>query len=1326
MSDLTPAQRELVQRLLRQKLADVRYDRLPHRGGLVKVPLTPAQAGIWFFTQAFPRSSEYNLFDLVRIPWTGSEARLRECVRTLIGRHEALRIAVTVEDGEAIQYDTGQAEPRIEWFDLRALAPEAAHARAEELANAAARVPIRIDEAPLFRITAMAMPDDRTLLLLVLHHLVADFVSMAILIDELTTSLDGGSLAPAPGVGFLDYAAWTAAEPDTERMAVEAGYWRTKLAGELPVLDLPADRPRPAEPTRRGVSVAVTVPEDVVASLKRIAAEERTTLFVVALAVYQLTLVRLSGERDVIVGTAFAGRDHPDVEQMLGCFVRSVALRTPIGPGTSFRRVVRAVHTTVAEAHDHQKIPFERVVDLLGVPRRLDNHPVFQTFFGYQSNETPERPGVELNPITLLDYDSAKWDLSTTFAETGKVIAGSIEGAADLFDRVTVARFRDVYLRLCAETGRAPDRPVGAHALLGPEERRRVLEELNEYRPARVDHATLAGPFEDQARRTPGRTALETASRTLTYRELDEWANRLAHALRAHGVRRGDRVALLMCRSLEAVVLLYAVAKSGAAFVPLDPELPAARLADMIEDVEPRLVIADPALVASVPGHGPVFPFTALDEAAAGRPRTRLAVDGDSGNVSHLLYTSGSTGRPKAVVCSVRTALADIFEMQRRLGYGPDDAVLFKTSYGFDTSLWETFWPLYTGARTVICPADAEKDPVRLIEVIERHRITVVDLTPSVLQAVLEQLDGPRCGSLRYLHTGGEAVGSQVRAAFHARFPDGSTQLVNGYGPTETACVVAGRLDPALEGETVPLGRPHRHARLYVLDDWLNVVPAGVAGEAYVQVGPGLSYGYHRRPELTAQRYLPDPYGPPGSRMYRTGDVCRYRPDGVLEFVGRADSQLKIRGLRVEPAEVEAAFLEHPDVVECVVVAVGEGADKQLAAFVRLRRGAEFDAVAVREQALRSLPSRITPATVQVVDRMPVTVNGKVDRNALRALWRPDPVARRGARAEPANDLERSLAAIYREVLGVPDVGAEDSFFDLGGHSLKVFRLLTACDQQLGVRPRVADVFAAPTVRQLAGRIGAAHERKPETSVVPLRDNPGKPLVILVHASGGSALPFVPLAGRLGDEYSVHAMQARDGETAEDTIEAIAARYAGEVDGIRGMSPVLLAGWSVGGAIALEMARLWSVRGFDVSGVVLLDSWPPPDVFAPGPVRSAVRESIVEMDVVAEEGIDVALAGVADAELDRLRSVIERHRRALLAYRPAPFHGRVHLVRATGSDGRGGRYPGEDYGWGAVLADLVVRSVPGTHSTLVHAENAEPVAAVLREVAADRAPFAEI
>jgi amino acid adenylation domain-containing protein len=1319
MSELSAVQRQLVDRLLHRKVSvppDSKITRVPVG---TCIPLSPAQARIWFFSRLYPDSAEYNVFDTLSIKTAPDEARFRAAVRTLMERHDALRLRFLELDGEPVQQDCGVLEPPVTWLDLTGLPLPEAERRAHEIGSADARALLRPDEPPLFRISACALPDGRALLALVAHHLIVDFWSMTLLFGELSALLAGRDPGPANTVGFVDHVSARRAATAEPSLAREMNYWTTKLGGELPILDLPKDRPRPTVPSRLGHAVQLTVPPEVTARLKRLAENEGTTLFVTLLAAYKALLLQLTGQTDFIVGTALAGRDQVVTERLVGCFVKAVALRTDLAGALSYREAVRRVHATVMEAQDHQSVPYDQVVAKLGIPRDLSVNPVFQTYFGAQSAEGLQLAGAEAGQV-MLDADSAKWDLTVSLTEGPHELAGYMEGASDLFDDATVARFAGMYVRLLRSLTADPNRPILTHPLISAEERTRILYGLNPYERPCYPYRTLAEPFEEQVERTPQAVALIGEDETLTYAELNARANRFASFLRDAGAGRGTVVALFAERGTAMITALYAVAKTGAAYVPLDPELPDGRIAFMLNDTTPALVLADRASRDRIPGGS--WRIITIDEHTdrwAARSPANAPCAGPAGHLSHLLYTSGSTGRPKAVAYPADGAIADIFWMQRSYPYRPEDTTVFKTSHGFDVSLWEIFWPLYFGARLVVCRPGGHRDPRHLVELIERHRVTTIYLIPTMLQVFLDQSSAGSCRSLRWVLSGGEPITPRLRDAFYARL---DARLVNGYGPTETGCATDMVVPPDEGASVVPLGRPAANFRLYVLDEDLEPTPIGVPGEVYLGAEVGMAHGYFRRPELTAERFLPDPFGPPGARMYRTGDICRYRDDGILEHLGRIGRQVKIRGMRIELAEVETVLCEHEDVEECVALVVEHAGQQHLLAFVVPHDGAPVVPREPAGHAARLLPAFMVPS-IQVVPEIPVNVNGKTDHAALLGQWHGGTARPESRRMiPPSGELETGLAEIFAQVLGVPRVGVTDSFFELGGHSLLIFKLIAACTRELHVRPHVADVFAAPTIRDLAARLGSSLA-DPQSSLVPLLRNAGQPVVVFIHAASGSALPFYEVARLLGDDFSTYAMQAPEGDTdrAADSIENLAARYVKAVDQVRGCLPVALAGWSMGGCVAVEMARIWRHRGIDVGPVVMLDSWPPPKALVAPAAQAQARTAILGMDVLALEGVDLSALAEAGDEVERLHRVIDRNRHAYLDYEPTWFDGPVYLLRAAeDSSGPRTRIPGDhsaaDHGWGEFIGHVVTQDIPGNHFSLLARENAPILASTLRDI----------
>jgi amino acid adenylation domain-containing protein len=629
------------------------------------------------------------------------------------------------------------------------------------------------------------------------------------------------------------------------------------------------------------------------------------------------------------------------------------------------------------------------------------------------------------------------------------------------------------FLHLLTCVANDPDAPIAAHQLTDGAERNRILHGLNSYRCPEIVHRTMTGPFEEQVERTPDDEALvDESGRRVSYRELNERANQLAHFLGSRGAGPGSRIGICLDRSINQIVAIYAAVKAGAAYVPLDAELPDARLAWMLEDTAPRHVLTDLACRDRIPdGTWQVHDVESDRASWASCATTNPVIDGTAAALLHILYTSGSTGRPKGVAYPADGALAHLFWLQSLYPFGRGDSAVFKTSPGFDVSIWEIFWPLYHGARLVICRPGGHRDPQHLAEIVEEYGVSTIFFPPTVMTPFLEKVSHDRATALRWAFCGGEPVTPRIRDQFYATLP--GTGLINCYGPTEAGGVTDMILKPDPGGAVVPLGRPAEHFKLTLLDENLNLVPVGMPGEAYIGGQIGVAWAYWRAPERTAERFVPDPFGPPGSRMYRTGDLCCYRDDGVLEHLGRIDRQIKVHGLRVEPGEIELALASHPAVADCAVIFHGDPA--LLIAFV-VPAGREpvtdVDTTAIMEHATAILPTHMRPDRVLPVERIPANVNGKVDQDALIRTWQALSDSGREIVA-PADDLEASLVKIYSRVLGTEQVSVLDSFIQLGGHSLLAFQLLDSCMEDLHVNPDVKKVLTG-TLRDVAASIRVA------------------------------------------------------------------------------------------------------------------------------------------------------------------------------------------------------------------------------------------------------------
>ncbi len=804
-------------------------------------------------------------------------------------------------------------------------------------------------------------------------------------------------------------------------------------------------------PTRTA-TVPVRLDAAVVADLRQLATTATGTGVDAALgAGLQILLAQLSGRREVTVGVRLPGTTH------------GFGVRADLTAGQGLRAAIDTFAVTVAEAARHAE-------DLSGITDELRAATAQEPFVDAVLELHTDAPdAVELAVHEALV--AARPPISLSLRDGPATITGEMRYRIDHFDAAGAARFAEMYSHLLGALAAEPDEDALAISPVPPAERERILLRLNPYRRPHITHTTMAQPFEEQARRTPDAVALVGDQGLMTYAELNGRANRLAWELRANGARPGAFVAVSMPRSLDLMVALYAVAKSGAAYVPIDSDLPDARMSFMLEDSAPVMVLTDEQTRTRIPsGSWRVLAVDTDFARWAAQPDVDLPPE-DGNHLIHMLYTSGTTGKPKAVAYPVDGALADIEWLHRSYPYGPGDTALFKTSCGFDVSIWEIFWPLYHGARIAICPPESHRDPAALRDVIDRYQVTAMFMVPSMMPSFFAHTQEGSCPSLRWLFCGGDAVTPLVRDGFHERF---SGSIINCYGPTELGCVAETVLSVE-PGAPVPIGPPVEHRRVYVLDDRLQPLPIGAVGELYVGGDVGIAQSYHRHAGLTAERFSADPFGRAGGRMYRTGDLVRYRPDGVLEHMGRVGRQVKVRGVRIELAEIEAVIAEVPDITQCVATVVPDS-EGEIAAFAVAVPGAAMSAPTLFGHARRVLPAHMVPSTITVLEAIPTFVNGKIDQGRLLTLIDRAGIVEPAPYEQPETVTEARIAAFFAQVLQMDRVSVTTKFFDLGGHSLQVFSLIELCTEEFGVDLAVRQVLRDLTPRALARLIDAELE----------------------------------------------------------------------------------------------------------------------------------------------------------------------------------------------------------------------------------------------------------
>ncbi|MFD3842383.1 non-ribosomal peptide synthase/polyketide synthase, partial [Streptomyces sp. NPDC058642] len=1010
------------------------------------LPLSFAQQRLWFLDRLRPGDARYNSAVALRLTGPLDRTLLSRALDLVVERHEALRTTFEESDGRPAQTVRPAAPVRLPVTDTPSFALEAALLAEYER-------PFDLSTGPLVRALLLRESDTAHTLMLTAHHIVTDGWSMGVLLEELCTAYEALSRGAAPelepvATQYPDFAAWQREQLTGPRLERELTYWTQQLSGAVPPR-LPLDRPRDGEESGAGAVHTFTVPADVTARLRELAAEQHTTLFTSLLAACQALLARWSGQDDITVGSLTPGRSRTDLERAVGFFAHTVVLRTPVDRDGSFRDLLGAAATTVNDAFAHGDTPFERLVEAVGATREAGRNPLFDVMVLLHP-APPAAPALRdltTAPVAV-PRQAATFDLSVEFVPDGDGLTGLLEYRTDLFDTATAERMAGQLLRTLEGAATAPDRPLGTLPLLTPGEARRVTQEWNTTAPP-VPTTTPQELFARQAARTPHATALVAGDDRLDYATLNARANRLAHHLMAQGAGPERLVALRLPRTADMIVAMLAVWKSGAGYLPLDRALPEERVRFLLDDARPALVLDEAALRAvptTLPDTDPVAPAS---------PDT----------TAYVIYTSGSTGRPKGVAVTHRS-LAHLLAAHRAgfvadAGGGPLRVAL-TASFSFDTSL-EGVLLMADGHPLHLVDETTRLDAAALVEYVVEHRVDFLDLTPSYLRQLLPAglLTDPRHRP-RVLMLGGEAIGPGLWREL-AGHPD--VAAYNFYGPTE--CTVDA-LACRIEGEGRPLvGRPLPHVRAYVLDDRLQPVPPGVGGELYL-AGEQLARGYAGRPGLTAARFLADPFGPPGTRMYRTGDLARWTADGRVDYLGRADDQVKVRGHRIEPGEVEAALLDLPDLTGAAVVAVADAhGHLRLAAYVVPRQGAEPPTASeLRAACRRVLPDHMVPSSFTVLGALPLTTSGKLDRRALPAPD-VDAVPREREFVAPRTPDEETLAGIWAEVLGVARVGVTDNFFELGGDSILSIQAVSRA-RAAGLRLTSRDVFRHQTVADLA------------------------------------------------------------------------------------------------------------------------------------------------------------------------------------------------------------------------------------------------------------------
>lgn len=1297
-----------------------------------RMPLSFSQMRLWFLEQFEPGRPLYNIPAAIRLHGRLNISALERGFVELVRRHESLRTCFPSNEGEPYQQVT---EPPDQVCVIRLVSPnsdEPLESLLLRLISAEAAIPFSLSQGPLLRVILFQVSLEHHVLFLCMHHIIADGWSLGVLLRELQDLYTAfAAWRPSPlsplAIQVCDVACWEREFQAGGTLNTQLAYLQTHLAGLAP-LELPTDHPRPPIFSYKGRTISVSVPATLLQSLKQLAQEQGATLYMVLLAAFQTLLGRYSGQTDIAVGSPVAHRTRTETEGLVGCFVNTLVLRCQLDMHSSFLELLAHAKDVCLQAFTYQDIPFERLVDLLSEKRDPSRPPLVQVLLVLQNAPRSELnlPGIYSEWIDL-QSETAKFDLTLGLEERADhTLRGWLEYASDLWEGQSIERLWQHFLVLLQGIVDHPSAKLSALPLLTEAERHQILVAWND---TQVDFAQLLcihQLFEAQVQRSPNAVAVVFGEEQLSYRELDQRANHLAHKLCQLGVGPDVLVALCIHRSLEMIVGLLGILKAGGAYIPIDPDYPHDRIAFMLQDAQPAVLVHTAALRPLLPAARAQMHVVCMDDVrnASSEPCEPPITKVEPSNAIYAIYTSGSTGHPKGVLNIHRGIANRILWMQAQYSLLPAHRVLQKTPFSFDVSGWEFYWPLLTGACLVLAKPGGHRDPAYLRSLIAQAGITHLHFIPSMLTEFLEQEQlGEDCRSLQQVFCSGEALGAALAQRFAERLAH--VHLYNLYGPTEASIEVSYFACDGMSGQAqIPIGRPIANTQLYVLDPHLNPVPIGVPGELHIG-GVPVARGYLNRPDLTAQKFIDNPFGP--DRLYKTGDLARFLPDGNIEFLGRLDHQVKLRGFRIELSEIEAVLTSHPDVTACIVLLREDTpGDKRLAAYVTLQKGRSLDLPGLRAHLGQMLPDYMLPSAIIELSALPLTPSGKVDRKALPAPSRQfDPESF----VTPCTETEEHLAEIFAQVLRLPKVSVCESFFSLGGHSLLAVQLVSKA-RRAGFPLSLQDLFVRQTVRELASGL---NRPQLNSCLVGLSQGSLPGAMLLLPGAGGSLLAILGLARALGATPALFGLTPHplwSLNKRPQTIQMLCAHYAEEVLASIPAGPIVLVGYSLGGSLALELACQLQAVGRSIGQVILLDTKPPPPPQKPIDLRSLLLSLVPDLapglstEALKNQPFDEIFAAVlsemgsdtnADSPAGILRAVLactEATLTMLQHWSPRAPQAPVHLLRAAESQFE----EGDDYGWSRHLQLASRWTVPGDHRSMLKPQHLPCLTGIITEL----------
>ncbi len=1306
---------------------------VPRREIFSPCPLSFSQEALWFLHQMDTEHAAYNLFAGFEMNGPFDPARIKAGLELCQQRHECLRTAIESKDGQPFQIIKPELPVPLSICDVPADTPVLQNKKMSAWLKKELYGRFDLQKPPLYRCSVFVKNPQEYILVFIFFHMICDGWSLELFFREFSAGFNACYAAHTPGLPgpsrqYADYAVWQKEQFNRGVYGNQLAYWGRTLEGVSP-LDLPSDRPRPNVRTLNGAVIRLPLADPAtVSALGQTARGCKSSLFIILLAAFQVLLYRYTGRDDITTGIPAANRRLPELQDVIGFFVNTLVIRGRFAPEMTFLQVLRIIRDTALHAYANQDVPFEKLVKEINPRRLLDRHPLFDVMFSMVHKTMPamQLDGLTAKPL-ILDTNTAKFDLAVTVLEKDHGLDIEVRFNTDLFEAGTMGRFADLFRFLLRQIARDPEYIISKIPILDQSGREKILFTWNRTQKQYPRDETVHGLFEKQAASTPEAVALVTDEEKITYRQLNARANGLAHVLAGRGMAPATPVGVCAGRGVQAIVACLAILKAGGAYVPLDPNYPRERLSRMLEMGKMPLVLGLQRYRERLP-EGQEYIFFD-DHPADVQPQnsSNLSKKTSAKDLCYIVFTSGSTGTPKGVEIPHRGVVSLVKNVEY-VRLDTSSTVLQLASHSFDAATFEIWAPLLNGGCCVLYP-DVLPDPNLLAKILYKHSVDILFLTTALYNALIDEAPDILV-HVRQLFVGGEKLSPQHITRGVVKLP--GTQIYNIYGPTENTTFSSYYKVPlSFDAKSpLPIGRPLANRQMYILDRHLEPVPVQVAGELYLG-GDGLARGYCRRPDLTRERFIPHPFDrTPGARLYKTGDLAKYTPDGNVHFLGRTDRQIKWHGFRIEPEEIEHVFTRHPLINQCVVVLqVTSGPQKRLLAYVVPSVPKKLPTGRLYDWLRQKLPAYMVPDQMVQVDQIPRTANQKIDYAAL-----PMTGQKPAEMTEPENEMELQLVQIWEDLLGVHPISTRDNFFDLGGHSLLAVRLFSRLEKVFSRHLSPATLFQAPTIRSLAVVLQHQGYSGQWPSLVPIRRSGDKPPLFCIHGMGGHVVVYRELAEFLPEDQPVFGLQARglDGTTPPlDSVEEMAQHYLNEISGFYSKGPVFLCGLCLGGLVAYETAIRFRRLGREVGFVGLIESAVPPArlmdrrrlwmysarrwlcrigvgvrtlILSPPSSKSAfIRDSVRRLRARLQSIIwrrsrrrtwrheHKKLPGA-------LQQVRETNQLAQRHYLPDAFDGEIVLFRAHRQ--KAGLYDKHTYGWDRIVRSVHVVEVPGDHDSV--------------------------